>query len=200
MDLALFDFDGTITTRETFADFVRMATPRWRLRVGGALLASLVAGRTLGLVQVSTLRAAVAWVAFKGVRADDVARAGERFARDVIPGLLRDEAMQRIAWHRARGDRIVVVSGGFDAVLAPWCAVHGLDLIASQLESRGGVLTGRYRGAQCASTEKCNRVRARFDLGAYARIHAYGDTHEDLDLLALAHERTYRWQPAPAHV
>lgn len=196
MDLALFDFDGTITTRETFVDFVRLATPRRRLRIGGLLLAPVVVARKLGLVHVSTLRAAVAWVAFRGVTEADLRRAGERFARDLIPALLREQAMQRIAWHRGRGDRVIVVSGGFEAALAPWCTQHGLELIASCLESHNGVLTGRYQGAQCASTEKCSRVRACVDLRAFDRIHAYGDTHEDLDLLALAHERTYRWQPA----
>jgi len=114
----------------------------------------------------------------------------------VVPTLLRDEAMRRITWHRARGDRIVVVSGNFELAIAPWCAANGLELVASNLEARDGVLTGRYQGAQCVSRQKCRRVRAQFDLDAFARIHAYGDTPEDLDLLALAHERTYCWQPA----
>lgn len=195
MDLALFDFDGTITTRETFIDFVRLATPRWRWRTGSVLLAPLVAGYRVGLVPVSTLRAAVVRVAFGGLRTEDLEGAGQTFARDVVPPLVRGEAMQRIAWHRARGDRIVVVSGGFEAALAPWCEAQGLELVASQLEARDGSLTGRYLGAQCASHEKSRRVRACLQLGAYDRIHAYGDTHEDLALLALAHERTYRWQP-----
>lgn len=196
MDLALFDFDGTITTRETFVDFVKSATPRWRIRAGAVLLAPMVVGHRLGWVHVSTLRAAVAWVAFRGLRVGDLEAAGDAFSRNVVPTVLRAEAMQRIAWHRDRGDRIVVVSGGFALALAPWCAAHGIELIASHLETRAGVLTGRYLGAQCASAEKCRRVRAQFNLGAFKRVHAYGDTHEDLELLALAHERTYRWQPA----
>jgi len=196
MDLALFDFDGTITTRETFVDFVRLATSPGRLRIGGALLAPLVVAHKLGFLDVSRLRAAVAWTAFKGVHVETLQRAGEAFARDVVPGLLRHEALQRIAWHRARGDRLVVVSGGFELALAPWCALHGIGLVASRLESRNGVLTGRYHGAQCVSGEKSRRVRAQLDLTTFERIHAYGDTSEDSELLALAHARTYRWQPA----
>ena len=41
MDLALFDFDGTLTTRETFPDFMGHAAPRWRLWVGRVVLAPL---------------------------------------------------------------------------------------------------------------------------------------------------------------
>ena len=35
-------------------------------------------------------------------------------------------------------------------------------------------------------------IRARYDLSAFARIHAYGDSREDRPMLALAHERWYR--------
>ena len=40
--------------------------------------------------------------------------------------------------------------------------------------------------------EKARRVRERYDLSRYPVVHAYGDTHEDRDLLALAHRRWYR--------
>lgn len=196
--LALFDFDGTLTTAETFGPFVRAAAPRWRVRVGGVLLAPLVLGYRLGLVSGSTVRAAVVRVAFAGVPAADVAARGEAFARDVIPGLLRPAAMGWLDRHRARGDAMAVVSGAFDAYLAPWCAQHGLALLASSLEQRDGVLTGRYRGAQCVGAEKARRVRAAFVLADYAAVHAYGDTAEDDALLALADHRTYRGRPQVA--
>ncbi|MBX3726794.1 MAG: hypothetical protein KF823_12860 [Xanthomonadales bacterium] len=44
MDLALFDFDGTITHRETMPDFLRAAVRPARLAVGKLLFAPLVLG------------------------------------------------------------------------------------------------------------------------------------------------------------
>lgn len=38
-------------------------------------------------------------------------------------------------------------------------------------------------------------VRERFPLSLFSRVFAYGDTPEDRELLALAHESYYRWQP-----
>lgn len=73
-----------------------------------------------------------------------------------------------------------------------------MELICSSLEHAGGILTGRYLGPQCVRKEKARRVRAVYDLPHYERIYAYGDTPEDLDLLALAHERFYRWQQVSA--
>ena len=100
--------------------------------------------------------------------------------------------MQRLAWHQSQGDKVVLVSGGLDFYLAPWCRQHGLELICSLLETRGKHLTGRYLGTQCVGTEKARRVREHLDLSAYPLCYAYGDTHEDEAMLAMAHKRFYR--------
>lgn len=195
MDLALFDFDGTITTRETFGDFMRVAVPPRRLALGRVVLAPLVAGYRLGLVPGTATRAAIVRFGLAGVPLATTEAHGAALAAEVLPALVRPEAAARIDWHRGRGDTVVVVSGGFDLYLEPWCRANGLELLCSSLEHRDGRLTGRYRGAQCVLGEKARRVRERYDLDRYARIHAYGDTPEDRDLLALAHERHYRGQP-----
>lgn len=190
-DLALFDFDGTLTTRETFPDFMRYAVPRWRLLAGGALLAPVVFGYRRGWVAGNPTRASIVQVGLRGVQARRLRAHGDAFAREVLPGLLRPEAMEKLAWHRERGDRIVVVSGGLDVYLAPWCAAQGLELACSVLAERSGRITG-YAGAQCVGEEKVRRIRALCDPKAYVAIHAYGDTHEDMAMLAMAQYRTYR--------
>lgn len=196
MDLALFDFDGTITTGESFGPFVKAVAPRWRVRIGGALLAPLVIAYRLGWVSGIVVRAAVVRVAFRGLDAADFDQATLSFTGSYLPTVVRPEALARIAWHRSRGDRVVVVSGAFSEYLRPWCDAQGLELVASSLERRDGRLTGRYAGAQCVLDEKIRRVREACDLAAFERIHAYGDTPEDLPMLALAHERHYRTMPA----
>lgn len=195
MILALFDFDGTITTRETMPDFVRMAVPRARLRLWGTLLAPWVLGYRAGLVSGTNIREKIARCGFRGMPEADYRAAGERFAREVLPTVLRPEAMARIAWHKARGDTVVVVSGGFDVYLSHWCRAQGVDLLCSTLEVVDGVLTGRFDGAQCVREEKARRVRERYVLRDFSAVHAYGDTPEDVELLALADESWFREWP-----
>lgn len=195
MILALFDFDGTITTREMMPDFVRMAVPRARLRLWGTLLAPWVFGYKAGWVSGSSIRSKIARAGFRGMPEADYRAAGERFARDVLPRVLRPEAMARIAWHKARGDTVVVVSGGFDVYLSHWCRSQGVDLLCSKLEVVDGVLTGRFDGAQCVREEKARRVRERYVLRDFSAVHAYGDTAEDAELLALADESWFRVWP-----
>lgn len=195
MTLALFDFDGTITTHETMPAFVRRSVGARRRFFAQFLLAPVVIGYKLGLVSGVRVRRIVVRIAYGGMPAEFVAAAGRAFARDHLSTVLREDAMRRIAWHREQGHVIVVVSGGLDVYLAPWCDEHGLELICSSLEARDGVLTGRYHGQQCVRTEKARRVRERHDLREHATVYAYGDTPEDFDLLDLATTRYYRGQP-----
>lgn len=194
MNLALFDFDGTITSREMFPDFIRSAIAPRRLAWGRIVLAPLIAGYRLGLVSGVTVRASIVRFGFRGESQTRVEQAGERFARDVLPGVVRPQALARIGWHRRQGDTVVVVSGAFDLYQAHWCQQHGLALICSALEGNDGVLTGRYRGAQCVGVEKTRRIRERYDVDAYPIVYAYGDTREDFDMLDLASKKYFRWR------
>ncbi|MEI2454915.1 HAD family hydrolase [Lysobacter firmicutimachus] len=194
MDLALFDFDGTITYDETFPGFVRATVGRRRLALGQVLMAPYGIGYKLGLMSGATVRRRIVAFGYRGRSEQAVREAGARYVREVVAQRLRPEALQRIAWHRERGDRVVVVTASLDLFVAPWCEDQGLELISSHLEAERGVLTGRYLGADCCGAEKARRVRERIDLSAYGTVYAYGDTVEDLALLTLAQRKYYRWQ------
>lgn len=194
MNLALFDFDGTITTREMFRPFIEFAVPPRRRMWGGALLAPLVLGYKLGWVSPNFMRRCAVHAGLRGLPEEQAFALGAHFARTELPGVLREQALERIRWHKAQGDRVVVVSGALDVYLSHWCRDHGLEWLCSRLESRGGRLTGRYRGEQCVNAEKSRRVAEAYDLASYPQIYAYGDTPEDRHLLQLAHHRYYRWQ------
>ena len=190
-DLALFDFDHTITHADSFGRFIReLATPQ-QLAAAKWTVGPWLAGYRLGLVSAGQLRARVLKLAFRGRREDEVRERGARHAEQVLPALLRPEMMQRIAWHRQRGDTVVLVSASLDVYLQPWCERHGLELLCNRLEARDGVLTGRYHDGDCGP-DKVQRIRARYDVDAYPQVHAYGDSREDLGMLALARQRWYR--------
>lgn len=192
--LALFDFDGTITTCETMPGFVEESISAHRLRLAQVVLTPVVLAHRCGIASSRFLRNAFVQACFRGASASHLTSVGEAYARDHIPRVLREEAVLRIAWHMESGHTVAVVSGALDYYLAPWCKEAGLELICSSLEERDGILTGRYQGEQCLRREKARRVRARYNMNQYEDIYAYGDSHEDNDLLALANKRFYRWQ------
>lgn len=192
MELALFDFDHTITDRDSYAGFLRrIATPdalkqaRWK--IGPWLLAYRAT-----LVSAEALRRRVTRLAFAGRDAGEVGRLAQTYAEEALPAMLRPEMMQRIAWHQAQGHEVAVVSASLDAYLRPWCERHGITgLICNALAAKEGRLTGEYAGGDIG-TRKAALIHQHHDLSRYRRIHAYGDSQEDQPMLALAHARWYR--------
>jgi HAD superfamily hydrolase (TIGR01490 family) len=193
--LALFDFDGTLTTSESFPDFLRRVVPKPRRYWGGVLVAPLVLAYRLRLLSGRVVRAAILRIAVRGLDAASVAAQGRCYARDAVPTTLRPDMLAQLRRHRDRGDVVVVVSGTFDICIRAWCEAEGVACLASALEHRAGRLTGRYDGRQCVGEDKVRRLRDRYDLSAFTRIHAYGDTVEDVPMLALADEAIYRGRP-----
>jgi phosphatidylglycerophosphatase C len=109
MNLALFDFDGTITTGDTFTSFLRFAVRPSRAAVGGVLLSPLILGYRLKRIAASRARPVVARVSFWNERADSVRELGRRYANEGLPAVLRQTALDRIEWHQRQGDVVVVV-------------------------------------------------------------------------------------------
>jgi phosphatidylglycerophosphatase C len=198
MDLALIDFDGTITTKGIYPEFLRFAVPRGRKLAAGIVLSPLIAGYKCRVISEPAIRLVLSRAAFQGTDLASVRALGEQFVNDVLPGLIRPIALERIAWHKGRGDRVVVVSASLDAYLIPWCRALALDLICTELEKSEGRLTGRYQQGDCYGAEKVRRIRERLPLADYEVIYAYGDTEDDRPMLDLADRKYFRWQEVDA--
>jgi len=163
-NLALFDFDGTITTSDTFAPFLFYAAEPARIIIGRLVLSPLIVGYKLGLVSASRMRRSAARFVFRGRREADVREAGLEYSRNRLANVVRPHALERIRWHQAQGDHVAVVSASLDVYLADWCRRLGVELICTELEAEEGVLTGRYRNGDCCGPAKAKRVRERYDL------------------------------------
>jgi HAD superfamily hydrolase (TIGR01490 family) len=191
MQLALFDFDHTVTTCDTYSRFLRRVATPAQLASAKWTVGPWLLGYRLKLLSAERIRHRVTAQVFPGRAPGDIEAQGLVYARDDLPALLRPEVMGRIDWHRSQGHDVVLVSASLDVYLQPWCVQHGLEMLCNALEVRDGRLTGRY-ARRDIGPHKAEEIRQRYDLSRYARVHAYGDSREDRPMLALAHERWYR--------
>jgi phosphatidylglycerophosphatase C len=194
MNLALFDFDGTITEGDTFSAFLRFAVRRRRVLLAAVPLSPVVVCYRLGVISARQARPIVSRMGFQGEPANSIREVGRRYAAEVLPRAVRTRALERIHWHQAQGDTVVVVSASLDAYLDPWCDSVGVERICTELEERDGRLTGKYRYGDCSGPAKVRRIRERYELSRYTVIYAYGDTDDDREMLELAHRKYYRWR------
>jgi hypothetical protein len=96
MDLALFDFDGTITFSDTFTPFVRGAVGRLRRLAGLVVLSPAIVGYKLQLLSATRVRQSVVRVAFGGMNERELTERGEQYAREVLPTVVRPDVLERI--------------------------------------------------------------------------------------------------------
>jgi HAD superfamily hydrolase (TIGR01490 family) len=190
--VAVFDFDGTITRRDSTAAFCR-AEFGSRLPLAILRAAPWLAGYPVGRVGRQRLKEALLTPLLGGRPETEVrARAADWAARR-LPGMVRPAALERLRWHQAQGHRVVLASASLELLLEPWARSAGVhDVLATRLEVRDGRLTGRIAGRNCYGPEKVARLRALLgDLRGF-ELYAYGDSEGDRQLLAAAQHPVYR--------
>lgn len=193
MRLALFDFDGTLTRRDTLMPFLRhvVGTPAFIAGIGWLTPRLIAYG--LGMLANNVAKEAVLAHFLGGRSIGAIREAGEIFARESVPALTRPNTMERLRMHLAQGDVCVLVTASLDVYVEPWGRAQGFDaVLCSQLETDGDTVTGKLQGGNCYGGEKVRRIQAWLDGRKPERVWAYGDSPGDREMLELANVAYYR--------
>jgi len=148
--IAAFDFDGTITTRDTFLPFLGAAFGRRRLTGALMRLALDVMGSSGRMRSRDALKARLIAILFTGRDCSPLDVAARDFATRITTHLLRPRALERVRWHRERGHRLVLISASLDIYLTHLVERLGFDdLLCTRLSRRDAVFDGRLVGNNC---------------------------------------------------
>jgi len=191
-NLALFDFDGTITTDDSLIRFIRFVVGDTKFAIGMVALSPMLTAYKLKLIPNYKAKQYMLTYFFKGMTEEKFMQVANEYSLQHIDTILRPKAMEKIAWHKEQGHKIVIVSASIECWLKPWCDKHGLNLIATKLEIKNGTVTGKFLTKNCYGIEKANRVHKQCNLDDYNHIYAYGDSRGDKELLSLADESFYK--------
>jgi phosphatidylglycerophosphatase C len=185
---AAFDFDGTITRRDTMVPF--LAAVAGRSAVARALSAESprLAIAAAGRGDRDEAQARVITRVLMGHSYADVEAAGLAYGVELSRSAITAEARDRIAWHRREGHEIVIVSASLDVYLVEVARSLGVaHVLSTGLDvDADGLCTGRLRGANCRGPEKATRLRTLL-AGEDVELWAYGNSTGDDEMLALAH-------------
>ncbi len=184
--LVLFDFDGTLTCKDSFPDFLKFAMGRTAFYLGLLRLSPLLVTYKLRIISNHSAKEKVISYFLGGWDIDEFQTIADRYSASRIARIVRPNALKTLRRHQERGHNVVVVSASIESWLRNWCQTNDLDLIATQLEVRNGRLTGRFATKNCYGAEKVSRILERFDLNEFGDIYAYGDSRGDREMLAVA--------------
>jgi len=186
--LVAFDFDGTLTWRDSFLAFLAWRAGARRYAAGLARLltagAAYLAHRDRGRIKAAAVREFL-----RGCTQSELEGEAQRFATERARSLLRPDAIR--AWRRwqAEGARLVIVTASPSLIVAPFGRGLGAErVIGTELAfDAAGRATGALGGPNCRGAEKVRRLREAY--GEAVRLEAaYGDSDGDVAMLSIADE------------
>jgi len=190
--ICLFDFDGTITSKDSLVDFTQYVTGKRAYYLGLLSLSPMLISYKFNLIPNHIAKQKFISHFFKGRDADQFMKLAYKYSLERIDKITRPQAIEKIRWHKEHGHKVVIVSASMECWLKGWCEKNELDLIATRLEVRDGVLTGKFATRNCHGIEKVNRVREVYDLNLCDQVYSYGDSRGDRELLELADMSFYK--------
>lgn len=187
--LALFDFDGTLTTKDSFIEFAVHAAGRRALLLGIIRNLPWLVAWKLKILNGGEAKQRLFSTLFKGMPYADFRRHCSKFA-DRIKGFERVELIEKLQSHINRKDQIFIVSASISEWIKPWASDHAImenNVIGTEIEiDDTGRLTGKFATPNCNGEEKVRRLKKTITNLSSFEIFAYGDSSGDSQMLAIA--------------
>lgn len=190
--IVAFDFDGTLTIRDSYTAFLK-----WRK--GAAAYGLGLLGLTGDLLAYPVnrdrgrLKAAATRIFLAGQPEKTVADQATAYRDAVWDRFMRPDALE--TWNRwgREGAWRVIVTASPSLTVRPFAERLGAEaLLGTELEvDAEGRLTGAFATPNCRAAEKVFRLREAY--GPDVRLAAaYGDTSGDTEMLAIADHKGWR--------
>jgi phosphatidylglycerophosphatase C len=188
--IAVFDLDGTITRRDTYAAYLlgygrRHARTWLRLTsLAFVAVAILVRGRDRSLLKAAALQAV-----FGGLDRERIEAWNDSFVPWCLRRLSRADAVARIAAHRRAGDRLLLATASLDLYVHRFARELGFDevLCTRVAWTADGRVAGTLDGGNLKGAAKLAAVQRAVAAASRApTVVAYSDHHADLPLLRWA--------------
>jgi HAD superfamily phosphoserine phosphatase-like hydrolase len=147
--IAFFDFDGTITARDSLLSFIVFRYGKWKTFLGLVLASPFYALYILKLIPVQMAKESVLRQFFKNENTEDFAKSCEQFVKEILPTLERPKAVNEIRKLKEAGAEVIIISASPENWVLPWSKQYNAKVISTKLETKNGKLTGRIDGYNC---------------------------------------------------
>ena len=165
--VVVFDFDGTLTTKDTLIEFIKFSCGISKFYLGFLLYATLLVLMKFNLYP-------------NWKKISDFSKLGEDFAKR-SKGIKKESIITELNNFREEGASIYVISASIDEWVRPFCIRLGVpNVIGTKVEVDSfGKLTGRFLTPNCYGQEKvCRLLEIEPNREEYILV-AYGDSKGD---------------------
>lgn len=190
--IAAFDFDGTITKKDTYFEFVIHCFGIMKTYGGFLLLSPILILYKLKFLRNDIAKQLTFSFFFKGMEQEKYLNYCSTF-KERIGEIVRSDALDKIAYHRSRGHYLVIISASNEDWIQPWAIENNFNyVIGTQLEISKNKLTGKFASPNCYGHQKVKRLTQHIPNIAQRYVYAYGDSKGDKQLLDMANMSFFR--------
>lgn len=190
--LYCFDFDGTLTRKDSMFLFLRSYDKK-KYRVAYLKHIPLFVFLKLGLVKAEPVKRSFISSVLKGVSKEKLEKGAQAFFDSVYPEFIREEALEFINTRDLEKTDSVIITASLDLWVAPFAKHWGMELLATMATYENGKFTGGFLTPNCNNKEKVTRLKEYLKDKKYDKIIAFGDSKADQPLLDFASESHFRF-------
>jgi phosphatidylglycerophosphatase C len=187
--LVLFDFDGTLTKRDTFPQFVFFSVGYFKGLFGFFIFLPTIFLFLLKLVDGAKLKEKMVTFYFKNEKEEVFSEKGKVFIEKLIAtGGFNQDVYKKFESYIEKNEVVCIVSASLDIWIKPFSEKHNIHYLCTELEYMNGISTGKLKTPNCNRDEKAIRIKQKYNLADYTKIIAYGNSGGDKAMFELANE------------
>lgn len=178
---AIFDLDGTLTTRDSFLAYLLTFGRRHR-RYASLLRTPFRLSAYLGkLIPDHRLKEDLIVDFFSKVDPDVIESHTRWFCESWLPHRLHPVGNILLEKHRKRGDRVILLSASPDIFVPSVAKSLGIDeTVSTRIERLEGMVVGRIIGGNCKGIRKVEALQEYLKASVPPdQSYAYGDSPSD---------------------
>lgn len=190
--LYCFDFDGTLTKKDTLFLFLRSYNSSRYFRAYLKHLPLFIFLK-INLLQAEAVKKSFVNAVLKGEKKYKLEEAANAFFEQMYPRLIREAAIEFIdSIPREKVDS-VLVTASLDLWAQPFAKYWKMELLSTEMLYENGVYTGEFKTKNCNGSEKVNRVEDFLKNRKYDKVIAFGDSAGDQALFRYATESHFKF-------
>lgn len=190
--LVLFDFDGTITTKDTFPLFFKFSFGKLKFYRGFSLHLFSFVFFKLKMYDGGKLKKSILSHYLKGKTQDEMEILGKEFVNFLRKeDIIKKEFLEKINKYKSENYEIAIVSASPDLWIKPFSDRMQINFLCTELEYVENIFSGQLNSENCNYAEKKNRILKRFKLEEFEEIIIYGDSSGDKEMMELATKKNW---------
>jgi HAD superfamily hydrolase (TIGR01490 family) len=184
MKLILFDFDGTLTTKDSLNEFLKYAVGLKIYFLKILLFSPIFILYKMKIIKNDKAKEMLLSLFFKKWEEKRFKEIAKKFSLEEIDKILNQNTYKKLIEYK--NHKIIIVSASIECWLKPWCDKHKIELLSTKLKFNNGVFVGKFLTKNCYGYEKVNRINQYINILEYSKIIAYGDSNGDKEMFEIS--------------